>query len=181
VPDLSQQATKPKPRKDGSWWTTLSGVLTGLAALVTAIGGLVIGLHQADLLPLLFNAPSTTSWETPNENTVPVPPGTMQVEGVAVKIGTVRRSRDRGATLVTLNYSVTTGADFSRHDPSRFVRLFSDGVARPPVWASAPARALAPNSRQDFSVRFSLPSAEASIVFRFGEEHYLDLPAQVAN
>jgi len=142
----------------------MSGVLTGLAALLTVVGGLVIGLHLVDSLPSPLQ-------ETPNP----------QVEGVGVKIVAVRQSHDRGATFVTLYYSVTTGADFSRHDPSRFVQLVSGGVARPPLWVSAPARDLSPNSQQDFSVRFSLPAAEASIVFRFGEEHYLDLPAQVAN
>jgi hypothetical protein len=29
-----------------SWWTTLPGILTGLAALITAIGGLMIAYHQ---------------------------------------------------------------------------------------------------------------------------------------
>ena len=33
---------KEKP----SFWTTLPGILTGVAALVTAIGGLILGLHQ---------------------------------------------------------------------------------------------------------------------------------------
>jgi hypothetical protein len=186
VPDLSQEATKPKPGEDGSWWTTLSGVLTGLAALLTAIGSLVVGLHQANLLPWLPDAPSTTSQEAPNRTSVPVP-GTLsalpQVEGVGVKIVTVRRSRDRdrGATFLDLHYSVTTGsADFFQHDPIHFVQLILDGVAHMPVSASAPAKYLPSHSQQDVLVRFPLPPEAASIVFRFGEEHYLDLPARVA-
>jgi len=32
-----------------SWWTTLPGILTGIAALLTAIGGLVVGLNQVGM------------------------------------------------------------------------------------------------------------------------------------
>jgi hypothetical protein len=32
--------------KSQSWWTTLPGILTGLAALVTAVSGLIIAFHQ---------------------------------------------------------------------------------------------------------------------------------------
>ena len=38
----------PKPKS--SWWQTLPGVLTAVAAAVTAIAGLIGGLHQAGLL-----------------------------------------------------------------------------------------------------------------------------------
>ena len=34
----------------GSFWTTIPGMLTGLAAIITAIGGLLLALSQADLL-----------------------------------------------------------------------------------------------------------------------------------
>ncbi len=36
--------------KPTSWWTTLPGVLTALAALVTAGTGLMLGLHQVGLI-----------------------------------------------------------------------------------------------------------------------------------
>jgi hypothetical protein len=142
----------------------MSGVLTGLAALLTVFGGLVVSLYIVD-------HPPPPPQETP----------TPQVEGVGVKIVAVRRSRDRGAKFLDLHYSVTTGsADFFQHDPIHFVQLISDGVARMPVSASAPAKYLPSHSQQDVLVRFPLPPEAASIVFRFGEEHYLDLPARVA-
>jgi hypothetical protein len=34
----------------GSWWRTAPGVLTAIAALLTAITGLIAGLHKAGLL-----------------------------------------------------------------------------------------------------------------------------------
>ncbi len=39
-----------KPRSGGSFWTTGPGILTGVAAIITAIGGLVAALHSAGLL-----------------------------------------------------------------------------------------------------------------------------------
>jgi len=34
--------------KEKSFWTTVPGILTGIAAVITAIGGLVFVLHQVD-------------------------------------------------------------------------------------------------------------------------------------
>jgi hypothetical protein len=33
-------------RKTPSWWSTLPGVLTAIAAIITAVGGLLLALHQ---------------------------------------------------------------------------------------------------------------------------------------
>jgi len=46
--------------KSGSWWLTLPGVLTGLAAVITAVTGLAVGLHQ-------ISAPSGTEKATPEK------------------------------------------------------------------------------------------------------------------
>lgn len=34
----------------GSWWTTLPGILSGLAGIITALGTLILGLNQAGVL-----------------------------------------------------------------------------------------------------------------------------------
>jgi hypothetical protein len=41
----AKMTDSPEP-KSSSWWTTLPGILTGLAALITAVGGLIIAFHQ---------------------------------------------------------------------------------------------------------------------------------------
>jgi hypothetical protein len=199
-PALSWYPPSTASRIWRTWRLTLA-----TAAAVALVSGLLLFIFSPfsgpihtwiSNLPSSSNAPSTTSRKDPSGSdspalpvlppvtTVPAPPGTLsappQVEGLGVKIVSVRRSRDRGATFVDLYYSVTTGADFSRHDPIHFVQLIADGVALTPVWASAPARDLPSNSRQDILVRFPSPPRAASIVFRFGEEHYLDLLARVA-
>jgi hypothetical protein len=37
----------PSPKKQQSWWQTLPGMLTGLAAVITAITGLIVAFHHA--------------------------------------------------------------------------------------------------------------------------------------
>lgn len=45
---MSPEATGPEQRSSGTWWTTLPGVLTGIAAIVTAVTGLLVALRQAN-------------------------------------------------------------------------------------------------------------------------------------
>src|SRR5215208_3824315 len=53
--------------RSGSWWLTLPGVLTGLAAVITAVTGLAVGLHQ-------ISAPSSTEKASSPEKPAPVTP-----------------------------------------------------------------------------------------------------------
>src|SRR5215217_4716628 len=46
--------------RSGSWWLTVPGVLTGLAAVITAVTGLAVGLHQ-------ISAPSSTEKASPEK------------------------------------------------------------------------------------------------------------------
>ena len=66
--------TEKPPAATGSWWATLPGIVTGLAALVTAIAGLIGALHQTGLIGGRFatearqgegaatRAPQSPSW-----------------------------------------------------------------------------------------------------------------------
>jgi|GEM_PF-7127616 len=40
------EVSRSRATKSQSWWTTVPGILTGLAALITAVGGLMIAYHQ---------------------------------------------------------------------------------------------------------------------------------------
>lgn len=51
----------PEEKKDGSWWKTLPGIITGTATLLTAIGGLIMTLHQTGIIA---NANSPQSQNT---------------------------------------------------------------------------------------------------------------------
>lgn len=53
---------KAESRQGASWWKSVPGILAGLAALVTAIAGLITVLSQNDLLE------TKTKSETPESN-----------------------------------------------------------------------------------------------------------------
>lgn len=37
-------------KQAGSWWKTLPGIMTGMATMLTAIGGLILTLHQTGII-----------------------------------------------------------------------------------------------------------------------------------
>ena len=43
---LGQEEPMSQEPRSGSWWLTVPGILTGVAALITAVTGLAVGLHQ---------------------------------------------------------------------------------------------------------------------------------------
>ena len=47
-------AEEPKP---DSWWRSLPGILTAIAAIITAIGGFILALNQAGLIGGIKEAP----------------------------------------------------------------------------------------------------------------------------
>jgi len=174
---MAEGTTEPKRGGSGSWWTTLPGVLTAVATLLTAVGGLIGVLYQVHILPLSQSPPPPVP--------LPEPPSQykgigQKVDGVEVKILRVQRISERDATLLQLDYSVTTGSELRWHDPDHFAQLILEGAAVAPVWTSTWAGDLPLNSVKEFSVKFRAPPGAAqSVVFRFGEEHHIDLLATV--
>ena len=73
-----------------SFWTTLPGILTGMAAVLTAAGGIILGLHQSGSLGLKDQhaAPSATP-STVVERAAEAPPATgaanAQPNGLSAK------------------------------------------------------------------------------------------------
>ncbi len=51
----------PEPEGRGGFWATLPGILTGLAAVITAVGGIVLGLYQHGVLGVRHDASSVSS------------------------------------------------------------------------------------------------------------------------
>jgi hypothetical protein len=47
---MAADSNLPGPPKSQSWWTTLPGMLTGFAAAITAVTGLIVALHQAGIV-----------------------------------------------------------------------------------------------------------------------------------
>ena len=65
------------PDREGrrGFWATLPGILTGLAAVITAVGGLVLGLYQYGVLGARHDASSVSSPGTPASEARPPSPG----------------------------------------------------------------------------------------------------------
>ena len=61
-------------RQGGSWWTTLPGILTGLAAMVTAVGSFLVVLSQLGLLPKPQDAPPLAASKPRAETPAVAPP-----------------------------------------------------------------------------------------------------------
>jgi len=65
-------------REKANFWTTLPGILTGVAALVTAAGGIILGLHQmsvpgAGQSHVDYTAPSGASTPVPKQEILQQP------------------------------------------------------------------------------------------------------------
>lgn len=164
---------------------SLQGIMTGIAAILTAVAGLLVALHQVGLfsrssdaietLPAPPGPPPSPAPQPAHERT-----GTARVDGVVVSILSAKRSFEGGAAFVDIDYEVATDSGFVNHDPASFVKLVTGGHAVAPVRASVSARGISPNSRSDFAVKFQVPPDSAQrILVRFGETHYLDLPVQL--
>ncbi|MGH3943230.1 MAG: hypothetical protein ACRDTG_32330 [Pseudonocardiaceae bacterium] len=60
---------EPSGKSQNSWWTTLPGLLTALAAIVTAVTGLLLGLNQIGLFE--GSAPGSVSPAATRDGNVP--------------------------------------------------------------------------------------------------------------
>lgn len=64
--------------KSPSWWSTLPGVITGLAAVITALAGLVVAIKQTGWFgpqaPPAITTPSTVTPTAPPGSAAPVAP-----------------------------------------------------------------------------------------------------------
>jgi hypothetical protein len=191
---MADGTTEPKKGEGGSWWTTLPGVVTAFAALLTAVGGLIGALHEAGILP--WAHPPDAQQTRLNAELTPPPQidpsvtpthvgaslGPVQVEGVEVKVVSVHRIGEKDGTFLQLNYSITNGPEWHRHDPAHFVQLVSDGATVAPVLTSTSAQDLPLNGTAEFSVKFrSPPGAARSVTFRFGEERHVSITKEISD
>jgi hypothetical protein len=170
--------SESKAGASGSWWATLPGILTGIAAVITALGGLI-----TVLLPIFRNGTDITSRsqtglatsKVHQEAAVTPQPGTpVRVDDVWVDIAEVRRFVDQGKPFLSLIYRVSTRSSFAHHDPSRFVRLIAGNTTAEPYWAP-PSVDVPPHGLQHIRVIFAAPGSSPAI-FQFGVEQKVNIP-----
>ncbi len=99
--------------KAGSFWTTLPGILTGAAALITAISGLAVWQHQSNPTPTPTPAPviqQNVQPQTPVATPAVVPNPTPAAAG---NINAPKGSKDWCAAKYKdrLDLKANTGAD----------------------------------------------------------------------
>ena len=74
APSLAAEADDAQQTRTGSWWKTLPGMLTGAAALISAITRLVVAVQQPQ--PTSHASPPTTPANTQAADTTPATAGT---------------------------------------------------------------------------------------------------------
>jgi hypothetical protein len=169
--------SESKTGASGSWWATLPGILTGIAAIITAVGGLI-----TVLLPIFRTTADSTPKPPPvfptpgiqQDATITAQPGNpVRVDEVWVDIAEVRRYVDQGRPFLSLIYRVSTRTGFVRHDPSRFVRLVAGHATTEPAWAPPPVD-VPPQALQHIRVNFAAPGPGPAI-FQFGVDQKVNI------
>ncbi|MFD2937396.1 hypothetical protein [Spirosoma flavum] len=98
---------KNDPARPSSWWQTLPGILTAIAATITAITGLVAALNQTGLLPSRnsdnknssFPAPTTVNPSPETSNTDKPPINSQKLEqqlaDINIKLGSTSKDAEK--------------------------------------------------------------------------------------
>jgi hypothetical protein len=183
-----------EPGHERSWWTTLPGVLTGVAALLTAVGGLVVALHPIlrgptpstpIAAPVLPVSPRPLAVAPPAMPATPIAPAdgqsrggapplrlgeTLDVGGSTVQVLSIEGSSlANGLREVRVTFQITAGLRdlvISRGA----VRILDMGRAHAPVEGMATTPVPSGRQRQ-FWVRFAIegPLREPVLSFRDDE------------
>jgi len=181
-----------KPPAAPSWWQTVPGVLTGLAAIITAVTGLVVtfthtGTRTEDVRPSSEAAAQNASPASPAQSRSA---GTVGVAGGTQPVALPAVSRVRlagGAADTTILSAQVEPIDLDRRSlkfvvrymnagryPANFwsssYRLIVDGVPRAPT--NVLDEVVEPDSAKEGDVVFELPLAVKDVVLQIssGEE-----------
>jgi hypothetical protein len=177
-----------------NWWQTLPGILTAVAALITALTGAIVGLYQVGVftgggrpalqthsttapqaqpkVPQASNpsarSPMPVSTAAPPQYSVAFPAGTEATAGPgAYRVLAARLDRySSDKVSLRLTVRVTALTDTLSFTSNDF-RLFVDGVPRAPD--DAPIVGVNQQSAQDGDVVFVIPAAAQHLVLQVGQ------------
>ncbi len=92
---MAEESSKPQ-----KWWQTLPGILTAVAAIITAVTGLVIALNQAGV----FSGTSKTGSPSPTPtSSPPIATPALSAEGAALSVSELEQR------LKDINIALSTG------------------------------------------------------------------------
>ncbi|MEX2223657.1 MAG: hypothetical protein WEG40_17855 [Candidatus Rokuibacteriota bacterium] len=171
-----------KPQK---WWQTVPGILTAIAATITAVTGLIVALQQAGVFQSQTNpsAPVRVSKPPAGAGTVPgastAPAGGQSTEypralaaGTEVRLGSAAyrilaaQLDRRNVEELTLRFTVrmTNSAKYPTNFWDETFRLVVDGVPRAPVGGLN--KLVQGDSAAEGDVEFAVPAATQSAVLQ---------------
>lgn len=163
--------------KPQSWWHTMPGMLTGGAAVITAITGLLVVMHQAGWLPTSTSeaVPADVRSETqtavskasPSAAATEIAPAPSEVT-LGRAVFTLLRTQTQGRTPdthgLTLSVRMTNNSPYPMNFWNSNFRLLVDGVPHAPIGDLN--KVLEGNSALEGDVEFSYPANTTSLVLR---------------
>ncbi|WP_295951387.1 hypothetical protein [Rhodoferax sp.] len=174
--------------KSKSWWNTLPGVLTAVAAVIAAVTALVSTLHQTgwigakaptSLSTATGTAVASTPTSTPPPNPTPAAPATpgsialpaqttFSYGKLSYQILSARVAHPTPDTL-SLRFTIRMTSDdqYEANFWDASFRLRVNGVLQAPV--SNLNKVVAGNSSTDGVVEFVVPSGTAQVELQMGE------------
>ena len=175
-----------KPATAPSWWQTLPGILTGLAAVITAVTGLFVAFTRTsprseDVKPASV---SMSTGAQPGSPAASHPPGPAGAAGRAEPIALPALNRVRlagGAAVITLLSAEIEPIDADRRSLTFVVRYMNGGRYPSNFWSSsyrlivadvprAPINSLdevvAPDSAMEGEVIFEVPVSTKDVVLQ---------------
>jgi len=174
-----------------TWWQTLPGILTAVAALLTAVGGLILAFHQAGYLDrasqkalqseavkssTIAGDASTTSASTKNPqsdrtapNSLTLPANTeVRAGDLVYKILAARLDRYApGKLSLRFDVRMTNNGRYPANFWGDSFRLRVDGVLRAPD--NSLNELVASNSAKEGSVEFVIPDTTTDVGLQVGE------------
>jgi hypothetical protein len=172
-----------KPANGPSWWQTLPGILTGLAAIITAVTGLIVAFNRTGgrsepAAPASSSSPPSLS----REATIPAAASPESPTSGAIALPPLHEVKlAGGATVVTILSAQVAPIDAARRTltfdvrhmnagryPANFwgnsYRLIVDGVPREPT--NSLNEVVGPDSAKEGEVVFELPRGAKDVTLQ---------------
>ena len=174
-----------KPANGPSWWQTLPGILTGLAAIITAVTGLILafnrtGTRSEPAAPASSSSPRSVSRDAlpPTQqptSTAPSPTAAVALPALhEVKLGsgtvvvTILSAQvspiDAERRTLTFDLRYLNAGSYPANFWSRSYRLIVDGVPREPT--NSLNEVVGPDSAKEGEVVFELPRGARDVTLQ---------------
>jgi hypothetical protein len=186
-----------RPQTGSSWWQTMPGILTGLAAIITAATGLIVAFNhtssRSEPAPAATTSPSSSSSSSPatptsSSGAIPVATAASRSSSGAIALPPLHEVKfadgnpivtilsvsleplDADRRSLTFHMRYTNTGRFDANFWDRSFRLIVDGVSRSPT--NRLNELVANDSAKEGDVVFDVPVTVKDVVLQIsaGEE-----------